>query len=140
MTIEEWLGEDNILGIDIWKKKYRENNESFDEWSFRISGGNYELKMLILEQKFLLGGRTLSNRGTDKKGSFSNCYSRGFVEDNLEDLMQANTDIAKTFKAQGGQGISLSKVRPKGCPINVGQFLRILKFPTGGLLFCAQIV
>lgn len=122
MTIEEWLGEDNILGIDIWKNKYRENDESFDEWLDRVSGGNYELKMLILDQKFLFGGRTLSNRGTNKKGSFSNCYSRGFVEDNLEDLMQANTDIAKTFKAQGGQGISLSKIRPKGCDINNGQF------------------
>ena len=122
MTIEEWLGEDNILGIDIWKNKYRENDESFDEWLDRVSGGNYELKMLILDQKFLFGGRTLSNRGTNKKGSFSNCYSRGFVEDNLEDLMQANTDIAKTFKAQGGQGISLSKVRPRGCDINNGQF------------------
>lgn len=122
MTIEEWLGEDNILGIDIWRNKYRENDESFDEWLDRVSGGDYELKMLILEQKFLFGGRTLSNRGTNKKGSFSNCYSRGFVEDNLEDLMQANTDIAKTFKAQGGQGISLSKIRPKGCDINNGQF------------------
>jgi len=40
----------------------------------------------------------------------------------LEDIMQANTDIAKTFKAQGGQGISLSKLRPKGCGINDGQF------------------
>ena len=122
MTIEEWLGKDNILGIDIWRNKYRENDESFDEWLDRVSGGDYELKMLILEQKFLFGGRTLSNRGTNKKGSFSNCYSRGFVEDNLEDLMQANTDIAKTFKAQGGQGISLSKIRPKGCDINNGQF------------------
>ena len=122
MTIEEWLGKDNILGIDIWRNKYRENDESFDEWLDRVSGGDYELKMLILEQKFLFGGRTLSNRGTNKKGSFSNCYSRGFVEDNLEDLMQANTDIAKTFKAQGGQGISLSKVRPRGCDINNGQF------------------
>ena len=36
--------------------------------------------------------------------------------------MQANTDIATTFKAQGGQGISLSKLRPKGCGINHGQF------------------
>lgn len=122
MEVQEWLGKDNELGIDIWNKKYRYNNESFEEWLSRVSGGNYELRMLILEQKFLFGGRTLSNRETDKKGSFSNCYSRGFVEDNLEDLMQANTDIAKTFKAQGGQGISLSKVRPKGCPINGGQF------------------
>ena len=122
MTVEEWLGKDNQLGIDIWSKKYRYKNETFDEWLNRVSGGNEDVRQLIEERKFLFGGRTLSNRGTDKNGSFSNCYSRGFVNDDLNDIMQANTDIANTFKAQGGQGISLSKLRPKGCGINHGQF------------------
>ena len=123
MTVEQWLGEDNKLGIDIFEKKYRYNNENFDEWLDRVSGGDDDLRQLILEKKFLFGGRTLSNRATDKKGSYSNCYSRGFVEDSLDDLMQASKDIAATFKAQGGQGISLSKLRPKGCGINNGQFV-----------------
>ena len=122
MTVQEWLGNDNQLGIDIWEKKYRYNGESFDEWLDRVSGGDEDLRQLIKEKKFLFGGRTLANRGTGKKGSFSNCYSRGFIKDSLEDLMQAATDIAQTFKAQGGQGLSLSKVRPKGCGINGGQF------------------
>lgn len=122
MTVQEWLGTDNQLGVDIWERKYRYNNETFDEWLDRVSGGNQELRKLIKEKKFLFGGRTLANRGTNKKGSFSNCYSRGFVEDDLDDLMQASKDIAVTFKAQGGQGISLSKLRPKGCGINNGQF------------------
>ena len=30
MTVQEWLGYDNQLGIDIWERKYRYNNESFD--------------------------------------------------------------------------------------------------------------
>lgn len=122
MNVQEWLGNDNQLGVDIWKKKYQYNNETFEEWLDRVSDGNKELRQLIKERKFLFGGRTLANRGTNKKGSFSNCYSRGFVEDDLDDLMKANSDIAKTFKAQGGQGISLSKLRPKGCGINGGQF------------------
>ena len=122
MTVQEWLGNDNQLGIDIWEKKYRYNGESFDEWLDRVSGGDEDLRQLIKEKKFLFGGRTLANRGTGKKGSFSNCYSRGFLSDSLDDLMQAATDIAQTFKAQGGQGLSLSKVRPKGCGINGGQF------------------
>lgn len=122
MTVQEWLGNDNQLGIDIWERKYRYENESFDEWLDRVSGGNDDVRKLIQEKKFLFGGRTLSNRGTDKKGSLSNCYSRGFVHDDLDDIMQASTDIAKTFKSQGGQGVSLSKLRPKGCGINNGQF------------------
>ena len=122
MTVEQWLGVDNKLGIDIWNTKYRYENESFDEWLDRVSGGDEELRQLILERKFLFGGRTLANRGTNKQGSFSNCYSRGFVEDNVPDIMQANTDIALTFKAQGGQGLSLSKLRPKGCGVCDGQY------------------
>lgn len=122
MDVKDWLGENNKIGIDIWEKKYRYNNETFDEWLDRVSGGDKDLKRVVQERKFLFGGRTLSNRGTGKNGSFSNCYSRGFIEDSLDDIMQANTDIAKTFKAQGGQGLSLSKLRPKGCGINNGQF------------------
>ena len=43
MTIEQWLGADNQLGIDIWKKKYQRGNESFDEWVNRVSGGEPDI-------------------------------------------------------------------------------------------------
>lgn len=121
MTVEEWLGKDNELGISIWHKKYQYNNESFEKWLDRVSGGNTIIRRLIIEKKFLFGGRTLSNRGTKKRGSFSNCYSIGFVPDSLDDIMDVNTKIAQTFKAQGGQGLSLSKIRPKGSLIH-GEF------------------
>lgn len=49
MTVEQWLGIDNQLGIDIWNKKYRYGNESFDEWLDRVSGEDKELRQLILE-------------------------------------------------------------------------------------------
>lgn len=123
MTVEKWLGENNKLGIDIWNNKYRFNNESMDEAFERLSGGDPTLKRLLKERKFMFGGRTTANRNTGKKASMMNCYSRGFIEDNIDDIMQANTDIALTFKTQGGQGLSLSKLRPKGCGINNGQYL-----------------
>ena len=117
MEAKEWLN-NNELSIDIWNKKYRYNNESLDDWFKRVSGNNSEIERLIKEKKFLFGGRTLSNRGTDKQGSFSNCYSHGFIEDSLDDIMNTAKDIAMTFKAQGGQGVSLSHIRPKGALIN----------------------
>lgn len=115
----EWLNE-NQLSYDIWNNKYRFNNESFDEWLRRVSGNDPEIARLIKEKKFLFGGRTLANRGTNK-GSFSNCYSHGYIDDSLEGIMDAAKNIAMTFKAQGGQGISLSKIRPKGSSI-AGKF------------------
>jgi ribonucleoside-diphosphate reductase alpha chain len=47
MNIQDWLGADNTLGIDIWKNKYQYENETFDEWLDRVSGGNKAVKDLI---------------------------------------------------------------------------------------------
>ena len=77
MTVQEWLGEENQLGIDIWTKKYAAEGEDFDSWIERISGGNQEIAQYMKEKKFLFGGRILSNRGLDKLGrkvTYSNCY------------------------------------------------------------------
>ena len=122
MTVEEWLGTDNNLGCQIWHKKYQYNKETLDEWFDRVSGGDQDVRRLIEEKKLLFGGRTLANRGTGKKGSLSNCYSSGYCGDSLDEIFELNTEIAKTFKSQGGQGLSLSQLRPKGAPINGGQF------------------
>lgn len=78
MTVEQWLGEGNTLGIDIWNKKYRQNSESFDQWLDRVSGGNDDVREIIKEKKFLFGGRILANRGMNKLGrkiTYSNCFS-----------------------------------------------------------------
>lgn len=117
-SVEEWVGKDNKLGHDIWHKKYQKHGETFDEWLDRVSLGNPVFRKLIEEKKMIPGGRILSNVGIeDDSCGMSNCYSRGFVEDSYDDIMQAAVDIGKTFKAQGGEGLSLSKLRPKGAPI-----------------------
>lgn len=115
MDIKHWLN--TQLGQDIWEKKYRYNNESFDEWLNRITNGSLDLKECVLKHKFLFGGRTLTNRLTGK-GSLSNCYCSGRVGDSLSEIMDTCKKIALTFKAQGGQGLSLSNIRPKGAMVN----------------------
>lgn len=89
MTVQEWLGTENQLGQDIWERKYRYENETFDEWINRVSGGNSEIANLIKEKKFLFGGRILANRGLENKGrkiSLSNCYVIEPPEDNIESI------------------------------------------------------
>ena len=122
MTVEEWLGKDNQLGIDIMSNKYIFNNENVEEFIYRVSGGNEELADLIYKLIFFFGGRTLANRNTGKKATMMNCYSEGYVEDSMESILEIVNNIALTFKSQGGEGLSLSKIRPKGCGINHGQF------------------
>lgn len=80
LTVEQWLGENNKIGIDIWNKKYRNGNETFDEWLDRVSNNSAALKEMIVKKQFLFGGRILSNRGlnkTGKKVTYSNCFLPG---------------------------------------------------------------
>ena len=111
----DWL-KGNQLSYDIWNKKYRYNGESFEQWLDRVSGGNNEIKRLIKEKKFLFGGRTLTNRGTNL-GDYNNCATIGRVKDSLDDIMKTASDIALAFKASSGEGLSLSDLRPKGAKI-----------------------
>lgn len=121
MTVREWLGENNKLGIDIWERKYRRNGESFDEWIRRVSGGNQDIARMIIEKKFLFGGRILSNRGmsdTGKKVTYSNCYVIEPPEDNIESIFDRASKLARTYSYGGGCGLDLSKLAPRGAKVN----------------------
>lgn len=122
MTVQEWLGAENQLGIDIWHKKYQYGDESFDSWLERVSGGNQSIKKLILEKKFLFGGRILASRGVqdinpDTKTTYSNCYVLEAPHDNLESIFNCAKDLARTYSYGGGVGIDLSKLAPKGSKV-----------------------
>ena len=120
MTVEEWLGEDNELGIDIWKRKYQYEDETFDHWLDRVSGGNKNIKHLIVEKKFLFGGRILANRGLNHAGrkvSLSNCYVISPPEDNIESIFETSRKLARTYSYGGGCGIDISKLAPKGAKV-----------------------
>lgn len=121
MTIEEWLGSENKLGIDIWNKKYRNNNESFEDWLNRVSDGDKEVKKLIKEKKFLFGGRILANRGLEKRGekvTLSNCYVITPPEDSIESIFDCAKKLARTYSYGGGCGIDISKLAPRGAKVN----------------------
>lgn len=121
MTVQEWLGTENQLGQDIWERKYRYENETFDEWINRVSGGNSEIANLIKEKKFLFGGRILANRGLENKGrkiSLSNCYVIEPPEDNIESIFDCAKKLARTYSRGGGCGVDISKLAPKGARVN----------------------
>lgn len=121
MWVEDWLGKDNKLGCDIWRKKYQHDGETFLQWLDRVSNGNEELKKDILDKKFLFGGRILSNRGLQKEGrkvTYSNCYVIEPPEDNLESIFDAAKKLARTFSYGGGCGVDISQLAPRGAVIN----------------------
>lgn len=120
MIIEEWLGKENNIGIDIWKRKYQYKDESFDDWVYRVSAGDEKVMDLIYSKKFLFGGRILANRGLYKDGrkiSYSNCYVISQPEDSLESIFETSSKLARTYSYGGGCGIDISKLAPKGAKV-----------------------
>lgn len=118
MTEQNWL-EENQLSLDIWNKKYRVNNENFDQWLNRVSGGNEDVEQLIREKKFLFGGRILASRGiTGRRVTYSNCYVITPPEDNIESIFSTAAKLARTYSYGGGCGIDISNLRPKGAIVH----------------------
>ena len=117
MTEQEWL-KNNKLSLDIWNNKYRYNNETFEEWLDRVSGGNFDVRKEILNKQFIFGGRILANRGIPRRTTLSNCYVIPPVEDNIESIFKSAAELARTYSLGGGCGIDVSKLRPKGAKVN----------------------
>lgn len=120
-TIQEWLGNENVLGCNIWEKKYQHNNETFEQWLDRVSGGDEEIKEMIWKKQFLFGGRILSNRGLEKEGvkvTLSNCYVLEPPKDSIESIFDTASKLARTFSYGGGVGIDISKLSPRGAKVN----------------------
>ena len=119
--LAKWLGMEEGLPIDIWNKKYKFGDETFEEWLDRVSGGDQAIRKLIEEKRFLFGGRILANRGLQnhgKKVTYSNCYVLGIADDSIEAIYQTCADLARTFSYGGGVGIDISPLRAKGMKVN----------------------
>lgn len=116
---EGWVMND--LQRDIYEKKYRFENEKFDGFLTRVSGGNEYIKKAIKDKKVMPAGRVLAGRGLDKYGrkvTLSNCYVMPKVEDNIESIFDTAKYLARTYSYGGGAGLTLSKLRPKGAKVN----------------------
>ena len=139
MQVEEWLG-NNQLSLDIWNKKYRVDNETFEQWLDRVSGGTEEVKELIRAKKFLFGGRILAGRGVlNNKQTLSNCYVLPMPEDNLESIFETAKMMARTYSTGGGCGVNISNLRPKDSIVHnaarsttgPASFMELYSFVTG---------
>ena len=117
MELKDW--QLTKLGEDIWTNKYQQDGESFSDWLYRVSGGDEQVAQLIVDKKFLFGGRILSNRGIKGRGiTYSNCYVIQPPEDSIEGIYEAAMKLARTFSYGGGCGVDISTLRPEGSVVH----------------------
>lgn len=116
---KQW--EMNDLQSSIYNSKYRYDNESFDEFLSRVSGGDSKIYKLIQSKKFIPAGRILAGRGLNERGQkvcYSNCFVVTPPEDNLESIFDTAKKMARTYSYGGGCGTSLEHLRPNRAKVN----------------------
>jgi ribonucleoside-diphosphate reductase alpha chain len=109
------------LAEAIHKEKYRGEGENFEQAMYRIANtlqdgdDHYNaLKDILLDMRFLPGGRVQSAVGSPRLVTAYNCFVSGIIEDNSDSIMQRASDAFKTMRRGGGIGYDFSRLRPRG--------------------------
>lgn len=116
---------------DIWKDKYRYNNEpNLDATFERMVQGVYlkepfgkEVALDYLKQRLIVpAGRIHAGAGTDKRVTLINCFVCDKIQDSMDTepgfdglgIMDALKVAALTQQMGGGIGMDFSPIRPSG--------------------------
>ena len=101
--------------------KYRSEGESFKEGCTRFAntladnpGHFQEIRDILLDMRFLGGGRTQAAIGSPRNVTAFNCFVSGTIEDSMDSIMAKAAESAQTMRLGGGIGYDFSTLRPRG--------------------------
>ena len=108
----------------IHKIKYRSGNETFEESMWRLARElsdseeqEANLYYILLNQRFLPGGRIQAAIGSGRNITALNCYVMDTIPDSLDGIMRVASEAAETLKRGGGVGFDFSTLRPRNSEI-----------------------
>lgn len=109
------------LANELLHMKYLLKGETFKEGATRVadalkdSAEHFQgFRDVLLEQKFLPGGRVQSAVGAPRQVTPYNCFVSVEIEDSFKSIMNAVAYAGQTMRLGGGIGYDFSKLRPKG--------------------------
>ena len=119
--MEQKKGPPTPLAEIIHRDKYRGEGETFEQAMYRIAGtlsdGSehyHAFKDILLDMRFLPGGRVQSAIGSPRLVTAYNCFVSGLIEDDSTSIMQRATEAYFTMRKGGGIGYDFSRIRPRG--------------------------
>lgn len=127
--VEKTYGPRTIFSERLHAEKYRAPGESFRESAGRIAStlsdgdSHYrELREILLDMRFLPGGRIQAAIGTLKTATAYNCFVGGVIPDSFvardnpenSSIMHRAEQAAATMRMGGGLGNDFSTLRPNG--------------------------
>jgi len=109
------------ISKDLHAIKYRSEGESFTEAQNRFAGTLADdeehfrkLRNILLNQRFMGGGRTQLAVGSPHAVTAFNCFVSGTIEDSFDGIMDKAKESGQTMRKGGGIGYDFSVIRPKG--------------------------
>ncbi len=112
---------------EMWKRVSRElasvEKDGASDWEKKFY-------WLLEDFKFVPGGRILFGAGGSRHATLLNCYYIPIKEDSIEGIYDTAKEMARTYSFGGGVGIDISKLRPRGAPVNNAAL-----FTTGAVSF-----
>ena len=117
---EKYHQNDEVAEL-VYKSKYLQEGETFEEGMIRIANAlkdNQEhfkkFRDILLERRFLPGGRIQASVGASRVITPYNCYVSGTIHDSMESICQRLTESLQTMRLGGGIGYDFSTLRPSG--------------------------
>lgn len=124
IKLNEQYGPKTRISKEIHALKYRSEGESFEEGVNRFAGALtesneefYKLREILLNQRFMGGGRTQLAVGSTRKTTAFNCYVSETIKDSFDSIMEVVRQAGKTMRMGGGIGYDFSNLRPRGALI-----------------------
>lgn len=128
------------LAQEIHAMKYRSDGESFKEAQTRFASTLaddtehfYALRRILLDQRFMGGGRTQLAIGAPTETTAFNCFVSATIDDSFDAIMDIAKQAGQTMRKGGGIGYDFSTLRPKGAMIST------LGSPSSGPISFMQI-
>lgn len=117
----------NRFSEEVWQKKYAGNFDDVEHYyrnlAQLVAGENEELEekffALLWEKRFSPAGRILAGAGRNgAKVSWMNCTTHQIEEDSIDGISHAAHIVMRASSRGQGIGVDLSKLRPRGAPVN----------------------
>ena len=119
--MSEVYGPQTKFAQELHALKYRNAGETFKESQVRMAHTlkdneehYYALKDILLNQRFMGGGRTQAAIGSPRQVTPFNCFLSQDIEDSFTSIMDGATRAGQTMRLGGGIGFDFSKLRPRG--------------------------
>lgn len=119
------IGPQTTFAKRLYKEKYCGEGETFEEVVTRVASTlkdddeHYSaLREILLNMRFMPGGRVQSAIGSTKNVTAYNCFVSGTIRDSFVEgensIMEVAKQAAQTMRMGGGIGYDFSTLRPRG--------------------------